>query len=389
MKILIALIKKEIKQILRDPSSIIIAFVLPLISIMIYMYGINLDSVKITMGIKNDDINPEISTLVKSFGHSKYVNSIYFDNVKDIETAILRSKIKGAVIIPNDFSTKLSRGQKADLLIIADGSEANTANYVQSYAMAIANNWLSTSKYASSIKQPAINTEIRMWYNPDLNSHYFIVPGSIAITMTLIGILLTSLVVAREWERGTMEAMLSTSVKTIHIVLGKYIPYFLLGMLSLAFNIFLCVVVFQIPFRGNYFVLFVLSGIFLFTSLGIGLNISSVLKNQFLASMVSLGVGFLPALMLSGLMFPINSMPVFFQHLTRVLPPRYYVSFIESEFMAGGVTSIRLENAIYLTILGLLFFAAVCKNTSMRLEKVSTRTLHENRIESRKENKND
>lgn len=377
MKILLALIKKEIKQILRDPSSIIIAFVLPFISIMIYMYGINLDSVKVTMGIKNDDPTPEVATLVKSFGHSKYVNSIYFDNIKDIEAAITRSKIKGAVIIPNDFSTKLARGQNADLLVITDGSEVNTANYVQSYATAIANNWLISSKYASSVNQPAINAEIRTWYNPDLNSHYFIVPGSIAITMTLIGILLTSLVVAREWERGTMEAMLSTSVKTIHIVLGKYIPYFILGMLSLAFNIFLCVVIFQIPFRGNYLVLLLVSGLFLFTSLGIGLNVSSVLKNQFLASMVAMSVGFMPTLMLSGLMFPINSMPVFFQHLTRILPPRYYVSFIESEFMAGTVPEIVIANAIYLTILGLILFAAVYKNTSTRLEKVSTRTLRE------------
>lgn len=377
MKILLALIKKEIKQILRDPSSIIIAFVLPFISIMIYMYGINLDSVKVTMGIKNDDPTPEVATLVKSFGHSKYVNSIYFDNIKDIEAAIIRSKIKGAVIIPNDFSTKLARGQNSDLLVITDGSEVNTANYVQSYATAIANNWLISSKYASSVNQPAINAEIRTWYNPDLNSHYFIVPGSIAITMTLIGILLTSLVVAREWERGTMEAMLSTSVKTIHIVLGKYIPYFILGMLSLAFNIFLCVVIFQIPFRGNYLVLLLVSGLFLFTSLGIGLNVSSVLKNQFLASMVAMSVGFMPALMLSGLMFPINSMPVFFQHLTRILPPRYYVSFIESEFMAGTVPEIVIANAIYLTILGLILFAAVYKNTSTRLEKVSTRTLRE------------
>ena len=373
MKILLALIKKEIKQILRDPSSIIIAFVLPLISILIYMYGINLDSVRVTMGIKNDDPTPEVATLVKSFGHSKYVNSIYFDNVKDIETAIARSKVKGAVIIPNDFSTKLARGQSADLLVITDGSEVNTANYVQSYALAIANNWLATSKYANSAKQPAINTEVRTWYNPDLNSHYFIVPGSIAITMTLIGILLTSLVVAREWERGTMEAMLSTSVKTIHIVLGKYIPYFILGMLSLTFNIFLCIVIFQIPFRGNYFVLLLVSSLFLFTSLGIGLNVSSVLKNQFLASMVAMSVGFMPALMLSGLMFPINSMPVFFQHLTRILPPRYYVSFIESEFMAGTVPEIVTANAIYLTILGLILFAAVYKNTSMRLEKVPSR----------------
>src|SRR5574344_409974 len=233
MKILWALIKKEIKQILRDPSSIIIAFVLPLISIFIYMYGINLDLVNVTIGIKNDDDIPEIATLVKSFGHSKYVNSIIFDNQKEIETAILKSKIKGAVVIPNDFSTKLSRGQKADLLVITDGSEVNTANYVQNYALTISNQWLATSKFSSGIKKPLIEAEVRTWYNSDLNSHYFIVPGSIAITMTLIGILLTSLVVAREWERGTMEALLSTSVKTIHIVLGKYIPYFMLGMLSM------------------------------------------------------------------------------------------------------------------------------------------------------------
>ena len=369
MKILLALIKKEIKQILRDPSSIVIAFVLPLISFLIYMYGVNLDSVKVTMGIKNDDNSPEVATLVKSFGHSKYVNSITFDNIKDIERAVVRSKIKGAVVIPNDFSVKLSRGQKADLLIITDGSEVNTANYVQSYALSIVNQWLTTSKYRGQIQRPLINTEIRTWYNPDLNSHYFIVPGSVAITMTLIGILLTSLVIAREWERGTMEALLSTNVKAMHIVLGKYIPYFILGMTSMAFNVFLCVCIFQIPFRGSYFLLFLVSALFLFTSLGIGLLISTILKNQFMASMVAMSTGFMPALMLSGLMFPINSMPVFFQYLTAVIPPRYYIAFIESEFMAGGVNEIRVENAFYLTVLGLILFVAVYKKTQMRLEQ--------------------
>ena len=226
MRILFALIKKEIKQILKDPSSILIAFILPLISILIYMYGINLDSIKVTLGVKNDDLSPEISTLVKSFGHRKYVNSIIYDNTGDIENAIIKSKIKGAVIIPNDFINKLSRKDTADLLVITDGSEVNSANYVQNYASAIANNWLMTSKFKNTVKQPKISAEIRTWYNPDLDSHYFILPGSVAITMTLIGILLTSLVVAREWERGTMEALLSTGVKRIHIILGKYIPYF-------------------------------------------------------------------------------------------------------------------------------------------------------------------
>ncbi len=368
MRILFALIKKEIKQILKDPSSILIAFILPLISILIYMYGINLDSIKVTLGVKNDDLSPEISTLVKSFGHSKYVNSIIYDNTGDIENAIIKSKIKGAVIIPNDFINKLSRKDTADLLVITDGSEVNSANYVQNYASAIANNWLMTSKFKNTVKQPKISAEVRTWYNPDLDSHYFILPGSIAITMTLIGILLTSLVVAREWERGTMEALLSTGIKRIHIILGKYIPYFILGMLSLAFNIFLCICVFKIPFRGNYTVLFLVSSLFLLTSLGIGINISSILKNQFLSSMVAMSLGFMPALMLSGLMFPINSMPVFFQHLTRIMPPRYYVAFIESEFMAGTVIEIVLINTIYLGILGIILFIAGYKNTSMQLE---------------------
>lgn len=368
MRILFALIKKEIKQILKDPSSILIAFILPLISILIYMYGINLDSIKVTLGVKNDDLSPEISTLVKSFGHSKYVNSIIYDNTGDIENAIIKSKIKGAVIIPNDFINKLSRKDTADLLVITDGSEVNSANCVQNYASAIANNWLMTSKFKNTVKQPKISAEVRTWYNPDLDSHYFILPGSIAITMTLIGILLTSLVVAREWERGTMEALLSTGVKRIHIILGKYIPYFILGMLSLAFNIFLCICVFKIPFRGNYAVLFLVSSLFLLTSLGIGINISSILKNQFLSSMVAMSLGFMPALMLSGLMFPINSMPVFFQHLTRIMPPRYYVAFIESEFMAGTVIEIVLINTVYLGILGIILFIAGYKNTSMQLE---------------------
>lgn len=303
MKILNALLKKEFFQIIRDPSSIIIAFVLPLISILIYMYGINLDTVKVTIGIKNDDANPEVATLVKSYGHSKYVRSKVYDNMQELTQGIVRSKIKGAVVIPNDFSTKLSRGQSADLFIITDGSEVNTANYVQNYAMQIANQWLQTSRYSQNAQKSVINPQIRTWYNQDLNSHYFILPGSLAITMTLIGILLTALVVAREWERGTMEAILSTRVRKIDIVLGKYIPYLILGMCSMAFNVFLCTAVFKVPFRGNYFVLFGVCSLFLFTSSGIGLLISSKLKNQFLASQVSLGIGFCPHFCCQGLCF--------------------------------------------------------------------------------------
>ena len=296
------------------------------------------------------------------------MNSYSYDDKDLMYRDIARSKLRGAVIIPNDFSRNLSQRKTADMLVITDGSEANMANYVQMYPQAIVSQWLQTSKYKYNAQMPLINVDSRYWYNQDINSHYFILPGSLAITMTLIGILLTALVIAREWERGTMEALLSTSVKKIHIVLSKYIPYFTLGMFSMVFSVFMCIVVFKIPFHGNLILLFMFSALFLFANLGIGLLISTKLKDQFLSSQVAITIGFLPALMLSGLIYPINSMPVFFQILTKFLPPRYFVSFIQSEFMAGTVKEIVIINSLYMLILGSILFVAVYKNTQTMLE---------------------
>lgn len=332
------------------------------------MYGVNMDTVRVAIGIKNDDPAVEIQTLVKSFNQSKFVNSYSYDDKDLMYRDIARSKLRGAVIIPNDFSRNLSQRKTADMLVITDGSEANMANYVQMYPQAIVSQWLQTSKYKYNAQMPLINVDSRYWYNQDINSHYFILPGSLAITMTLIGILLTALVIAREWERGTMEALLSTSVKKIHIVLSKYIPYFTLGMFSMVFSVFMCIVVFKIPFHGNLILLFMFSALFLFANLGIGLLISTKLKDQFLSSQVAITIGFLPALMLSGLIYPINSMPVFFQILTKFLPPRYFVSFIQSEFMAGTVKEIVIINSLYMLILGSILFVAVYKNTQTMLE---------------------
>lgn len=367
MKIILALIKKEFLQIIRDPSSLIIAFVLPTILLFIYAYGINLDAARVKIGIKNDDPNSEITSLLTSFNQNKYVSSkIYFDKEKMYE-AIVRSEIKGALIIPNDFSQKLMALQEAKLLLITDGAEINQIGYTQSYVADIVGEWLANSRYGSSIAPYKINIEPTVWYNQNLNGDWVLVPASLAVTMTLIGILLTALVVAREWERGTMEALLSTRVKPIHIVIGKYVPYFVVGMCSLVFSIFMMVTFLGIPFRGNYLILFLVSGLFLFTCLGIGLVISSALKNQLLASMASLVIGFLPALLLSGIIFPINSMPVFFQWLTRILPPRHYVDFVKSEFLVGTIPHNVLVNSAYLLALGLLFALLVYKKTARRL----------------------
>ena len=369
MKVLNALIKKEFYQISRDPSSILIAFVLPLMLLIIYMYGINLDTVKLTMGLKIDDPSQQVITLVDSFKSNKFVTPYVYDNPTKMYNDLTGSKLRGLVIIPNDFSSKLDRGEIASVQVIADGSETNLANYVQNYSKTILLQWLnSTSKYQRKIPPSLINMDSRDWYKQDINSHYFILPGSLCITMTLIGMLLTALVIAREWERGTMEAIISTKATKIQIILGKYIPYFLLGMVSMTFSVFMCIFVFQIPFRGHLWVLASFAALFLITAMGQGLLISTLLKNQFTASQAALFAGFLPGLMLSGLIFPINSMPLPLQWFSSIIPARYFVTCIQSEFMTGTVPEVIIPNCIFLGILGLILFGLIYKKTPMNLD---------------------
>ncbi|MFA7659371.1 MAG: ABC transporter permease [Candidatus Gastranaerophilaceae bacterium] len=369
MRILKALIKKEFYQIIRDPSSILIAFVLPLILLIIYMYGVNLDSVRLNMGLKVDDPSQQVTTLIDSFKSNKFITPFVYDNPQKMYDDLTGSKLRGLVIIPNDFSSKLDRNEAATVQLITDGSEVNLANYAQNYTGTILAQWLNySSKYSRKIPPSLISIEPRYWYNQDINSHYFILPGSLSVTMTLIGMLLTALVIAREWERGTMEALLTTKVTRIQLVLGKYIPYFILGMTSMGFCVFICIQVFQIPFRGSLWVLFVFSALFLFTAMGQGLLISTILKNQFTASQAALVVGFLPALMLSGLVFPITSMPIPLQWLSSIIPARYFVACMQSEFMAGTVPEIIIPNCIFLAIIGFLLFILVYSKTQMTLE---------------------
>ncbi|MBQ8476248.1 ABC transporter permease, partial [bacterium] len=238
--VLKALIKKEFLQIIRDISSILIAFVLPLVILLLYRYGVNLDTVKITLGIKNDDINPVTSTLMSAFDKNKYIKTQYFNSKDEMYKKIKNSKLKGGVIFPNNFVSDLINKKQSQVFIITDGSEANLANYVQSYSQTTIQNWLmEASQFKYEIKPPLIEGISRIWFNQDINSHFFILPGSLAVTMNMIGMLLTALVISREWERGTIEALFCTKITRLDFVLSKYIPYFILGMISFLFNIFL------------------------------------------------------------------------------------------------------------------------------------------------------
>ena len=281
---------------------------------------------------------------------------------------LISTKLRGIVVIPNDFYSKIKKNETASIQVISDGSEVNLSNYVQSYPKTIINQWLANEITNKKKSNQLIFPQIWCWYNQTLNSHHFILPGSLAITMTLIGLLLTALVIAREWERGTMEALMTTRVKKIDFIIAKYLSYFILGMLSMLFNFFLCVIVFKIPFRGNMFILMCFSAFFLFTALGQGLLLSTILRSQFAASQASIFGGFLPSLMLSGLIYPITSMPIYVQYLTLIIPARYFVSMIQTEFLVGTVWGIIIPNCMYLIIFGLFLFLLVFLFTKMRLD---------------------
>lgn len=364
--VLWALIKKEFYQIVRDPSSILIAFVLPAVLLIIYMYGINLDTTKVTLGIVNEDRQHLTEVLTAGFDKSRYLNVVRYAERQSAYQDLNDSKIRGLVIIPSDFCRQIGRAQPATLQVIADGSESNTANFVYIYVRTIVNSWY-LNEFAAGRTTLSPSVESSYWYNQELNSHHSILPGSLAITMTLIGILLTGLVVAREWERGTMESLLAAGVSKLDLVLGKYIPYYLLGMASMLFNVFICVVIFDIPFRGSLLSLFVFSSFFLCTCLGAGLLISTKFKSQLLAGQFAFIIGFLPSLLLCGLMFPVQSMPPFFQELTKVIPARYFVLLLQNEFLVGTSKSLVLENSAYLLLLSAILFLLIYKSTPKRL----------------------
>lgn len=368
MKILRALIIKEFYQIIRDPSTLLIAFILPFILLCVYRYSLNLDTNTVNIGLKVEDSQAKVSSLVSSFENTKYLKVKRFYNRQKMEKELVKGDIRGMIIIPNDFSKKLGRNEVAEIQIIADGSETNTANFVGNYPSAIINQWLKEEYSYRGEKPPSVNIISRYWYNEELRSNWFILPGALSVIMTLVGILLTALVVSREWERGTMESLITTKATKSDIVLGKYIPYFCLGMLSMAFCVFCCVVLFQVPFRGSYLIFAFISGLFLLTLIGQGLMVSTLAKNQFTASQAALTSGFLPALMLSGLVYPISSMPRPIRLMSNFISARYFVGCSQNLFMAGNIWDIFIPNSIFLLFMSIILYILVYRYTAQRLE---------------------
>ena len=362
-----ALFLKETLQIIRDPSSILIAVVLPLILLFLMGYAISLDSKNIPVGIVVEQSSKYTQSLVNSFKSSSSFDVRVDQNRRNFKDAIERGEIRSIIVIPSTFAKDLNNNA-VKIQIIADGTEPNIAGYVQKYSNEVWQNWLAQEGFNK--KNSTVNIEIRSryWFNAPLLSRYFLLPGAIAIILTLIGTLLTALVVAREWERGTMEAIMSTPITIVELLLGKLLPYFALGMASLFVCVFITLTWFDIPFRGSYWLLFLTSSVYLFPALSLGLLISTLAKNQFVAAQAALIAGFLPALLLSGFLFQISSMPWWLQYFTHVIPARYYVAILQTLFLTGDIYEVIIPNLIYMSVLGSIFFALVFKITRKRLD---------------------
>jgi ABC-2 type transport system permease protein len=370
MRRVLALIVKEFYQIIRDPSSILVSVVLPLILLFIYGYGVSLDMNHLNIGLVLEDTSPAAQSLASAFTNSRYFNVKVGREAIEFTDDIMEGKIRGVVVIPAYFSEFRKKPDViAPIQVIADGSEPNTANFVQNYARGAYQNWLKQESISSKLtKINYIAPETRFWYNEELESRNFLIPGSIAIIMTLIGTLLTALVVAKEWERGTMEALMSTPVTIVELLTGKLIPYFLLGMGSMMICFLVAVLYYNVPFRGSFWILMVVSGSFLLSALGLGLLISTLAKNQFVAAQAAIIAAFLPGFILSGFVFEITSMPTWIQTVTYLIPARYFVSSLQTLFLAGDVTTLIIHNLIPIWSITAVLFFLISRKTVKRLD---------------------
>jgi len=363
---LLALVRKEALQAVRDPSTILIAFVLPVILLFLFAFAVSLDVRDVRLGLVLESDSATAQSLAAAFSGTRYFAVTPARSRQEIEPHLVSGDLHGMVVIPQDFDQRLLNPERGPVVqIITDGTQPNTANFVGAYAEGVIGNW------AAGQGRAALPIELvpRFWYNPEVESRRFLIPGAIAIIMTMIGTLLTAMVVSREWERGTMEAMMSTPASILEILIGKLMPYFVLGLLATLVCAVAAVWLFDVPLRGSWLALLMLSSVFLVPALGQGLLISALARNQFVAAQIALISGFLPALLLSGFLFEIDSMPLVIRALTHIVAARYFVASLQSVFLSGDTWPLFLPNMAAMLAIGAVFFTITALKTRKSLDR--------------------
>jgi len=358
---LFAVARKEVVQILRDVRSLVIVILMPVTLMLLFGYGVNLDLKRLPVYVYDRDGTQQSQDLLKRFQASEYFEiERVAGSYPELAQALDNGSAKMAIVIPWDFSQRLRAGGPVEVQALIDATDNNAATLligyaqgvVQQYSSEVQLNWLGAR--GQPLQPVSLSVQTRTWYNEDLESSAFIIPGVLALVMSVIGAFLTSLTIAREWERGTMEQLISTPVTAMEIMLGKLAPYFVLGMVDTLISAAIAIFWFHVPFRGSFLTLLIASAMFLVVVLSLGFFISVVAKNQFAASQIALLVTFLPAFLLSGFLFSIEQMPVALQWITRILPARYFVSVLKKIFLKGTPTAMLSADLVPLSIFALV-----------------------------------
>ncbi|MGL1933147.1 MAG: ABC transporter permease [Desulfotalea sp.] len=361
-------LKKETIQILRDPSSLLLGIVMPVFLLFIFGFGVSLDPQNVPLAIVMEDNGTEARDLTARFKLSPYFKPQIVYSVIEAKKLVNIGEVDGILTISSDFSSQLAKEFRADVQLVLNGMDANRARLIQGYVQGTVVKWLEVRRArGEGGSRLPISVEQRIWFNESADSTNFLVPGLLTLIMTLTGTLLTALVIAREWERGTMEALLATPLTPGEILLGKIIPYFILGMIGMLLSVTLGVFVFDVPLRGSLLLLIGLSGVFMLASLGLGLLISSATRVQFVAAMISVIAGFLPAFFLSGLLFDLGSTPLVVQIISHIIPARYFVIISQTIFLAGNIWSTILPAAGVLVLMATVLLGLTMKKLVRRL----------------------
>ncbi len=363
-----SLIRKEFVQIIRDPSSIAIAIVLPAVLILLVGYGLSLDVKEVPMAIVLENPTPDASSLAGAFKLSDYFRITETTSMQEAVKLMRKRDVDGILRLSQDFDRQLASGD-APVQLIVRGVDANRARFIQGYTQGALVKWMDQREITeASPSTGSARVQSRMWFNAAVDSHYFLVPGLVVLIMTLTGALLTALVMAREWEQGTLEALFVSPVRAGEILVGKTVPYFLLGMAGLVLTASAGRFLFHVPLNGSTLVLTIVSALYLLVALGIGLFISSSMRNQFVAAQITIVTTFLPAMFLSGFIFDLASVPRVVRYISYLLPATYYVSFLQSIFLAGNVWSVIIPDSAVLTVMFVIFFALTLRKTRKRLD---------------------
>lgn len=365
-----ALTVKETRQLLRDKSNLMVGLFLPVVLILVFGYGLSFDIKNAPIAIVSQDTSPTARDVVSGFYLSPYFTVTPLRSMVEAKRLMRSGEIEAIVYLQSDFSRRLAAGD-ATIQVLVNGVDANRARVMEGFAQGAIATWSMKRAAAgggSAIPPPPARLETRLWYNEANTSTHFLVPGLIVLIMTLNGALLTSLVMAREWERGTLESLFVTPINTGELIASKLIPYFGVGLAGLAMCLLAGKFLFHVPIRGSLLLIVFISMLYLLVSLSLGLLISAATKNQFLASQIALITSFLPALMLSGFIFDLRSVPVVVRAIGAVLPPTYYVEALQTLFLAGNVRGLLIKDCAVLVTAAVVLFVLIRINTRKQLQ---------------------